>query len=447
MTGQLFRKVNFIFVMKRLSVLFFSLLVVLSTFAQDGKKAFKTASKALSSFNMGGGTDEEQLKEAIAAIEEAMQSSEYQNDSKAWSTRGEIYNAVVTQHMTAMFINENHEIIDVEAPFKAYESYKKALALAEKKWEQRNALKGLSESVTNLNSVGVTYYDAQEYGKAYKAFNSMLEIHDLLKENGEKSTLDEPDNYNNQLYITGLAAFYGNDLEAAEPLFTELKDNGFEEAAVYDALYKINVDSNPNEAVKYLEQGREKFPEETSLLFTEINHYLKAGKMDVLETKLKEAIKVEPENYALYYTLARVYVDASAATEDEVAKEDYFNKTLEQYNAALKVKPDFYEAVYGIGELYYNKAAIISQAMQELGNSSAELKKYDEMKLQMEAEFDKALPYFKESEKMNPNDVNTLVALSEIYARKNDFEMVSEFKVRLEKAQAGEENESYFKNN
>lgn len=434
--------------MKKLLVLSFSLLVALSGFAQDGKKAFKTATKALSSFNIGGATDEEKLKEAISAIEEAMQSSEYQSDSKAWSTRGDIYSAVSTQHMSAMILDENHEIIDAEAPFKAYESYKKGLEFAEKNWQTRDALKGLSAAASNLNSMGATSYDAQEYGKAYAAFKAMIEIHDLLKANEEKSMMDDPDTYNNQLYMTGLSALYNDDLKAAEPLFTELKDREFEQAAVYDALYRINEESNPDLAVQYLTEGREKFPEETSLLFTEINYYLRAGKMDILETKLKEAIQAEPGNHALYYTLARVYVDASAKAKEEgdkEAQEKFFNQALEQYSAALEVKDDFYEAVYGIGELYYNKAAIISQKMQELGSSRDEIKLYDEMKVEMEAEFNNALPYFKESERMNPNDINTLVALSEIFARQNEFDLVNEFKARLEKVQSGGENESYFK--
>lgn len=226
------------------------------------------------------------------------------------------------------------------------------------------------------------------------------------------------------MYITGLAAFYGGNTQDAGRLFTQLKEKGFEQAALYDVLYRLNEESNPELAVKYLEEGRKKFPEETSLLFTEINYYLKAGKMDILEGKLKEAIAAEPTNAALYYTLARVYVDVSDDAKekgDKATQEEYFQKALAQYEGALKADPEFYEAMYGIGEMYYNRAAVISQQMQDLGTSREDLKKYDALKVTMEAEFDKALPYFQASEKANPNDPNTLIALSEIYARKKSI--------------------------
>ncbi len=437
--------------MRKLSLSFLLVFVAFATtFAQDAKKALKDATKALSTFNVGGSTDEAKLKEAIEAIEIAIADPTNAALAESWTKRGEIYNAVVNQHLSAQFLNPEHKILDEDAAFKAYESYKKALGLSVKKWESKAATKGLTESVSNLNSLGASKYDAQDYLGAYQAFNAMLEVHDLLKQNGEKSTLDDPENYNNQLYITGLAAFYGGNTQDAGRLFTQLKEKGFEQAALYDVLYRLNEESNPELAVKYLEEGRKKFPDETSLLFTEINYYLKAGKMDILEGKLKEAIAAEPTNAALYYTLARVYVDVSDDAKekgDKATQEEYFQKALAQYEGALKVDPEFYEAMYGIGEMYYNRAAVISQQMQDLGTSREDLKKYDALKITMEAEFDKALPYFQASEKANPNDPNTLIALSEIYARKNQFELVSEFKQRLENVRGGIKNEnSYFKN-
>jgi hypothetical protein len=60
--------------------------------------------------------------------------------------------------------------------------------------------------------------------------------------------------------------------------------------------------------------------------------------------------------------------------------------------------------------------------------------------------FVKALPYFKKSEVLNANDTNTLLALSEIYARTNEFEMSKEFKARLKVVNEGGQNEvPYFK--
>jgi len=88
--------------------------------------------------------------------------------------------------------------------------------------------------------------------------------------------------------------------------------------------------------------------------------------------------------------------------------------------------------------------------MNELANdySAAGTEKFNAKKKEVEAIFDTALPYFKSVEKLDPNDRNTLIALKEIYARKNEFEMSNEFKDRLDRVESGGTNEaSYFQNN
>ena len=77
--------------------------------------------------------------------------------------------------------------------------------------------------------------------------------------------------------------------------------------------------------------------------------------------------------------------------------------------------------------------------------SKAGLKKYDELRKLVLTQFDEALPYFKQAEALNANDRNTLIALKEIFARKDDLPTSTEFKNRLEKIEAGGQNEaSYF---
>lgn len=441
--------------MQKISIFLFITLLLTGCAASKGgaSKAAKEASRALSSFNIGGANDPEKLKEAIDAIEEAIQDPIASQSASTWITRGQIYNAVVNLFTTQSFAatDENPAMmLDNDAPTKSFNSFEKALGLAEKSWETKDALKGMSEGIANLNNAGFTAFEAGEYQKAYDNFNKVIDIHKLLTENGEKSGLEEEGAYNDQLYTTGLAALNAGNMDDAAPIFMELEEKGFDQPAMYDALYKINKDDDVEKALSYLNKGRENHPDDVSLLFTEINHYLTAGQMDILEDRLKQAIAKEPTNQNLYYTLGRVYSDVADANReegDEKGAKEYFDKAVEQFNNALEQKPDFYEAMYGIGEMYYNEAALVSTKMQELTMSREDQDKYKVMEEEMTMMFDKALPYFQESEKMNPNDNNTLVALSEIYARRDDFEKVTEFKNRLKTVQDGGTNESYFENN
>ncbi|HKK60928.1 MAG TPA: hypothetical protein VJ951_00110, partial [Bacteroidales bacterium] len=104
-----------------------------------------------------------------------------------------------------------------------------------------------------------------------------------------------------------------------------------------------------------------------------------------------------------------------------------------------------FEPYYSVGSIYFNEAAVITQQMSELGIEKPDQIMYDSLKIESEKLFEKALPYFKKAESLNPNDINSLIALREIFARTNEYEKVQELKVRVEKIQSGEEfTSSYF---
>src|SRR5690606_4134777 len=109
-----------------------------------------------------------------------------------------------------------------------------------------------------------------------------------------------------------------------------------------------------NAAYQYLKAGREKYPDEVSLLFAEINHFLKIGKLDELINKLKMAIDKEPDNVSLYITMGSVfdklYQNEFEAGHAEKAAE-YFDGALEYYNKTLEKNPKEFGAQYGIGAL------------------------------------------------------------------------------------------------
>ena len=73
---------------------------------------------------------------------------------------------------------------------------------------------------------------------------------------------------------------------------------------------------------------------------------------------------------------------------------------------------------------------------------TANAPKLDEAKQKI----DQALPHFQKAKSLDPNDVNTLIALREIYARKVDDGVSLEFKNRLDTVRDGRKNTTtYFK--
>ncbi|HAY70492.1 MAG TPA: hypothetical protein DCX89_01245, partial [Saprospirales bacterium] len=112
--------------------------------------------------------------------------------------------------------------------------------------------------------------------------------------------------------------------------------------------------------------------------------------------------------------------------------------SLSYFNQALKLEPNYFDAIYSIGALYYNSAANMTKELNKYANdySKEGTKKYNEIKSSMDALFDQALPYFEKAEGINSNDAGVLQALSEIYARKNILDKAQQYKDRLDSIQS-----------
>ena len=438
--------------MKKFLLGFFSFILLAGTItAQDAKKALKTATKAYGAYNVAPKENANKIQEAIDALAIATADAGISGTSKVWQLQGDLYRSVYRNYATWKQLDPSTTKPVADAAVQAYGAYVKALELAQKKFEKKDAMKGFEEVQQYLIGEGAEAYENQDYTAAYTAFNNSLEAHKFLTEKGGTSLFKDDAGYNEQMYYTGLAALNAQNLEAAKPLFMALKEAGYEKPAVFEALYKMELENDEEAAAAILEEGRTKFPDDTSLLFNEINHYLRAGKLNELTGRLEAAIAKEPDNPSLYSTLGNVYdnlYQKELAESNEAKANEYFDLAFQNYNKSLELKPGFFDAVYSIGALYYNRAASTTTSMNALADdySKAGLKKYDALKAKMLAQFDEALPFFKQAEGINPSDRNTLIALKEIFARKDDITTSNAFKDRLDTLDGGGTLDgSYFK--
>jgi tetratricopeptide (TPR) repeat protein len=445
--------------------LLFSLLAVALTFgianAQDGEKTLKKGTRALSLYHMDPSNNASKLEEARELVEEALEDEAVSSAAGGWIARGEVYNALVgkevNQLLTAMVTDgSDYELPDGigQTAVEAYESFNKGLELSEKKAQKRDALNGLSETASYLNSIGNDYLQSGDFAKAYVPLNTVLELNALVTDNGGDPVLETADDVLNTQYVVAYCAVISGDDETAMSYFDGLVESGYPEPGVYASYVNLLMrkEGMEDKTEEILNKGKELFPDDNEILFAEINYYLRQNRLDELVGKLQAAIEAEPGNASLYSTLGNVYDNLFQreleAGNPEVADE-HFASALEYYNQAVEIKPDYPEAVYSIGALYYNKAAAVSKEMIELEDdySREGIQKYEALKESMMGLFDEALPFFQQAEAMNPNDMNTLIALREIYARKDDIEKSNEFKARMDKITAGETIESSFFDN
>ena len=258
----------------------------------------------------------------------------------------------------------------------------------------------------------------------------------MLKDKKAKSRLDDEAAMKDHTFYTAISGYYGDEGEEVLPLFKKLHGMGSEEPLVYEALYSIVSKTDKEAALGYLTDGRKKFPDNTSLLFSEINYYLTEGKLDKLIDNLKAAIAAEPDNVSVKNTTGNVY-EQLAAKEKEAGNtekaNEYMDLAKDYYGQALTQKPEDFDANYSIGALYYNDAAAMTSKINEYAQDySAEgTKKYNEANEKMMGLFEKALPYFEKAYSVKPEDTNTMIALKEIYVRQNNMDKANELKAKL----------------
>ncbi len=419
------------------------------SFSQDADESFKQAKKLKFSYSQGG-SDADKLLEAKTNIDAAVAGISSFDEKKApsvYQEKGEIYNLLAASQPDTKK--------EAAIPLGAKEAFMNAYNKATKGYHKKDAMQGMAETAGHLNSAAGQAYKEEKYEDAYKCFKGMLDINDVLTENKFGAIpIPTEEKYNEIAFFAAISAQSGGMKEASRPLFEKLKAANYDNPYVYEALFDFKLGEDETEALKMLDEGRAKYPKDLGLLYAEINYYIQNQKLDDLIGKIKDAIAQDPENVSLYTSLGSVYDNLSQRRIEEGNEEqaqEYFNNALDYYGQALEKEGDNVDALYSIGVLYYNKAAGLSEEMVALQDdlSKEGMRKYEAKKSEMLSLFDKALPYFKRAEIINPNDRNTLIALKEIFAKRGgveDLKISGEFKKRLEIIEAGGSNESSYYN-
>ncbi len=420
--------------MKKVLFLLLFASVGLGLQAQDPVKDIKKAARLLGTYNLDPSGSADKLQEAVSLANANINDPLVKIDPTAWQTYGDIFMTVVNTDVAHFVIDPAYKVADPMASGKAFKGFKMAAELADKSYQTKDAMKGLSAGIQNIYYMGSALYQTQNYAGAYDAFKATYDGYALLKKNNEPTNFDATEQPK-ALYYSGLCAQQAGMMEEAKTVYKQLVDQGIAEAGVYEALINLYKDEDPALSEQYLKAAREKYPDDTALLYAEINHLLAKGELVSLVEKLEQAAALDPNNVSIYITLGQIYdklyQDQSAT--DPAAAEESFTKAMSYYQQALTKDAKSFDAVYSIGALWYNKAAAYSMELNALSNdyTPAGTKKYDAKKVQMDDAFVKALPFFQQAEELSPKDINTLIALKEIYARQDKFDLVEAYKQKL----------------
>ena len=352
-----------------------------------------------------------QYAKAMASIEKCVNHEQFlgmkpNDQSQAWLYRAAIYQNI---------IQSGDEALMAQAP-NALEIVYESLMNCMKNPEFLKDAQIKQEIYQRVGNVMNTYYTkgADDYnaGKFADAAPMFKKAYDIAK------SLGSPD-ANDMLNFAATSALRAENYNTALEYFTTLKNDGVESVDVYKHLAACyNGMGNAEQAMAMINAGLEKNPSDAGLILEKVNAYLKEGKGAEAVEDLNRLRELDPENAQLLFVLGTIYGDENNTDVYDAEKARKF------YEDALKINPNYYDAIYNIGVLYTGMAnKYIEQANEITGFSKKEQEQYNGLIEQANELLRTGLPYLQQAYDAQPSD-DVKNVLRSIYVKLNMMEEV-----------------------
>ena len=336
-----------------------------------------------------------ELQKAKTSIDLAAEHEETKNEARTWHYYGIVYYKIAAYP-------EFHDL-DPEALDKSFAAFAKIPALDPEYANDRQNMFDIYQHIQSITSNyfnrGAVAYENGEYADAIKcylaAYNSMLVI-------GQQD--------NEALLIAAQIALYNaKEYEKTVEICNQLLAAQHESPKVYQYLaVAYSQMGNDEEMLKYINEGRAKFPEDDNLVNEQINAYLKLKREAEIIDQIKEMANKNSENSVYCLIIGTIYSNQ----ESELYNVD---SALVYYNRAIEINPTDENAYINVGSMYIDKSAALINKANELPLDK--FKEYDELIAEARVFDEKALPYVEKAYELVPGDDAIKQALRTLYVR------------------------------
>ncbi len=391
--------------MKR-TVFFLIFMLFAASLAQAQSRELRRASRQLNRGN---------LEAALEHITPAIEHQETINDPETWVTAAQIYMEIS--------VNEDPEIRDLvdEPVAKADHALSRAEQLDTNNefiLEIQQGLLFLSELTFNA---GVEAYNDSRWTAASDYFLRSYEL-GLSFESVDTTTY----------YNAALSAELGGAYERAKEIYLDLREMEYDQPFIYSSLSNITLAQGDTlQGTVYIQEGRDRYPDDLDLIFTEANIHIFTGDVEQARKVLDIAIQRDPENPNLYFAFGANYDKMSQDTTYTAEEREFaFEQAAEAYEKAIELNPDYFDAVYNLGVLYFNEGIRIFEQADERLRQTHDFARYEEDEEEFRQAWLQAQPYLERSKDMiEPDDPNyevVVVSLVQLYARTGQQDKLEE---------------------
>ncbi|OIQ18079.1 MAG: hypothetical protein BM557_07635 [Flavobacterium sp. MedPE-SWcel] len=169
-----------------------------------------------------------------------------------------------------------------------------------------------------------------------------------------------------------------------------------------------------DKAMKALTEAKKANPDDMSLLSAESQIYLEAKDYENYRKTVTKILDKGSQDPNLYFNLG-VTTAASGQKEDAVL----------YYKKAIELNPDFVGAYQNLAILQLDGEDAIVKEMNNLGNSSKDMKRYDELKKERDDMYKVAVKYLEKAHDVDPKNEDVKNILGTLY---QGLEMMGKYK-------------------
>lgn len=377
--------------MKKLTLTLVTAALSIAAYAQDGNNI--CVWNAMSTYNGGGGPED--LERGIKCSDEAAVHEATAPKSKTWFYRGQLY--------TLVFIDTVLRKQYGAAAFEGVKAFKKLYEINDPKFKDwDDAMKYLIPLATNTFNEAVDLYQQKNYAQAYLFFYSIKDINAVIQGKGKTPNIDLAVALKN----AAICAENAGDVEGSIKVYQDWLAVSPEAAAYRNLGAAYKKQGKLDESKKTIDEGIAKYPKDANLLVEKINFFLESANYTEALTYVNNLLEVEPKNDGALFIKGLAY--------EKIGNED---SVVYYYLRSTEINPKNVKPWNNLGAIYVAKANALVEPMNKLGNTAADIKKYDEMKKQRREFYAKAKPYLDKAFEIDPNDaqINRVRKQVELY--------------------------------
>lgn len=366
---------------------------------------YQSYEKALMSQDMDGA--KKSLLSAKNWIDEAAEHPDTKESVKTLFYKGKIYLGLSMLGLMSEDA-ELKELATEENAQKGIDAFKKSYEL-DSKGRYRDDIKTMAFMVREQSiREGVKQFQEQKFEQAMELFETSVVMMDVI---GQTDSL--------AIYNMALAADRSKNFDKAFEYYDKAAQVGYNVPGAYTlASNALREQGKNEEALAYVKTAREKFPNDQDLIIQMVNIALSSGDNEVAEKSLNDAIAKDPENKQLYFAIGTVY--------DQLGKNEEAVKSFEK---AIQIDPKYEDAVYSLGAHYVNLAAAQFEEASKMKLGDPD---YEGLKKESEDNYKKAIPHLERSLELNPQNVDVMNTLFQLYRKLGDSAKALEYKKRMD---------------